>query len=301
MRLFNELFGITVALATPLNKKGDFDEAAMKRLVDYTIESGVSAVFTLGIAGEGATLELATRHKVIETVVEASNGRVPVIAGVFDASTTLVKKHIKKAKELGADYVLTTPPNFYGLTQEEMYRFFLDLSDADELPVIAYNCSWAKNHLSPETVGLLMEHPNMAALKETSDMTTLQRMHEIISGRDDFILMSGEEFLFLPALAIGIKAFLLGGPGNILPKHCYEIIHDYQNGRLEEAAQKYNNMFSFLYRLYSMRILDMAAVKSVLELSGVCQRYVSKPFENPTDAEVEQIADLMKHYQMKLN
>jgi dihydrodipicolinate synthase/N-acetylneuraminate lyase len=292
--------GITVALATPLHSNGSFDVDGMDRLVEYTLSSGVSCLFTLGVAGEVSTFDRDTRKQIIRTVKLAAGGRVPLIAGVFDSGTELVLRNIRDAGELGADCVLTTPPNFYSLTQDEMKDFFIEIADKGGMPVIIYNCSWTKNHVLPETIAELAGHPNIVALKETSDMVRLQQMHEVLKDREDFTLISGEEYLFLPALAIGIRAFMMGGPGNILPKQCIEIINDFKGLRLEEAARKYNNMFSFLSRLYTMRILDMAAVKAVLELSSICGRTVSKPFRTPTDQEVAEVAELIKRYNISL-
>jgi dihydrodipicolinate synthase/N-acetylneuraminate lyase len=297
----NHVFdGVTAALATPLRSDGSFDTEGMGRLVEYTLSSGITNLFALGVAGEVSAFDREARKLIIRTVKLAAGGRAPLIAGVFDSGTELVLRNIRDAGELGADFVLTTPPNFYSLTQDEMKSFFIEIADRGGLPVIIYNCSWTRNHVLPETIAELAGHPKIVALKETSDMVRLQQMNEVLRDRDDFTLISGEEYLFLPALAIGIRAFLMGGPGNILPKQCIEIINDFKRLRLEEAAMKYNRMFSFLSRLYTMRILDMAAVKAVLELSGICGRTVSKPFITPTDQEVAEVAELMKQYNISL-
>jgi 4-hydroxy-tetrahydrodipicolinate synthase len=300
MRKHDNFIGLTAALATPLTVDGKFDKAGMEKLVNYTIESGVSNLLTLGVAGEASTFDLDTRNLIIGTVKQAAKNRVPVVAGVIDSSTDLVLRNIHHAKELGADFVMATPPNFYVLTQAEMKSFFMEIADKGGVPVIAYNCSWVRNQLAPETVAELAAHPNMAALKETSNMVTLQNMKDVLRDREDFVLISGEEYLFLPAISIGIEAFIMGGPGNILPKLCIETIEDYKNGRMDAAAKKHNNMFAFLSRLYNIGLLDMAAVKAVLEISNICSRYVSRPFRNPTDEEVSVIAGLMKQYNIKL-
>lgn len=293
---FSKLDGITTALATPLTSDGRFDKAGMKRLVNFVLNAGINNLFTLGVAGEVSTFDRNTRCSIIETVKEAGRGRAPLIAGVFDSSTPLVLQHIADAKARGADFVLCTPPNFYKLSQGEMKNFFLKIAEDGGLPVIAYNCSWAKNHIDPQTAAELAEHPMMAGLKETSDQFILQQMLLALNGRKDFILMSGEEYLFLPALVIGIKAFIMGGPGNLLPRWCVGIMADYMKGNIEGARQLYLKMLSILYRLYNMRIVDMAAVKAALETGGICGCTMAQPFESAAMEEKEEINQWLVEY-----
>lgn len=293
---YKDLYGITTALATPLTPDGQFDKHGMKRLVDFVLDAGINTLFALGVAGEVSTFDRDTRCSIIETVKEAAAGRAKVIAGVFDSSTPLVLQHIADAKERGADYALCTPPNFYKLSQPEMRNFFLEIAEKGGLPVIAYNCSWAKNHIDPETAYELADHPMMAGLKETSDMVTLQQMLLALKEREDFVLLSGEEYLYLPALAMGIRAFIMGGPGNLLPRWCVNIRREFQRGGIQQARELYLKMFSLLQRLYTMRIVDMAAIKSALETGGVIGCTMSKPFESATPQENEEIARLIAEY-----
>lgn len=296
MLSYTDLYGLTTALATPLTPDGRFDKPGMKRLVDFVLGAGVNTLFALGVAGEVSTFDRETRCSILETVKEASAGRAKLIAGVFDSSTPLVLQHIADAKALGADYALCTPPNFYKLSQLEIKNFFLEIAEAAGLPVIAYNCSWDKNHIDPQTASELAEHPMMAGLKETSDMVMLQQMLLALGDREDFILLSGEEYLFLPALVLGIKAFIMGGPGNLLPRWCVDIMQEFRKGSINQARQLYLKMFSLLQRLYTMRIVDMAAIKSALETGGVIGCTMSRPFESAAPDEKEEIARLIAEY-----
>jgi len=293
-----KLHGITTALATPLTEAGQVDEPAVARLVDFVLGGGINNLFVLGAAGEYATFSRPVRRRVIELVAEANGGRAPLIVGVSDNSTSLVLDHIADAGERGADFVLCTPPNFYPLTQDEMKDFYLRVSEEGGVPVIAYNCPLSSNHLEPTTVVDLADHPQFVGLKETSTQTNLEQMFLAVGERDDFVLMSGWEYLYLPALAMGIRAVIMGGPGNLIPRWCRQIWDEFGQGRHEEARTSFLRMLKLLEQLYQIGTTPMAAVKAGMELMGICQRHMSHPVRSITDDEKDRIESLLESFEV---
>lgn len=298
MNNYSELYGVMTALATPLTTEGKFDRISDKKLINYVLDAGINSIFILGHAGECLAFDRNTRCKIIEAAREEIGKRVPLIVGVFDNSTSLVLQHIHDAKEIGADYVLTTPPNFYTISQSEVRDFYLRLAEEGGMPIIAYNCPGFANSLALPTVAELAEHPMMAGLKETSEQVTLQRMHLLLESNKNFVLLSGDEFLYMPALSIGIKAFIMGGPGNLTPKWCVEIMDNYNKGNIEKARKQYLDMVSFLHLLLETEKNPMATVKAALEILGLCTRHMAHPVSATEENENIKIAALLQKYKI---
>jgi len=292
----SKLYGVTTALATPLAADGRFDEPSMRRLVRFVLDSGVNVLFALGAAGEFAALDIATRRRVVEVVKEAAPEGVPLIAGVTDNSTALVLRHIADAKDRGADFVLCTPPSFYRLSQDEVKDFYLRLAEEADAPVIAYNCPLSTNHLEPQTIAALADHPMMAGLKQTSTQIELEKIMLALGDREDFVLLSGREYLFLPALALGLRAFIMGGPGNVAPRWCKEILGHFRRGDLDQARETFVRMLALLERLYGVGTCAMAAVKTGMEVLGICERHMAHPVRATSPAQKQVIAGLFSEF-----
>ena len=248
-----KLEGITPAIMTPMGDDGSFDEAGMEKLVEHVLDAGVSAVFTLGVAGEYAVFNTETKRRIVQKVYAQVAGRVPVIVGVTGGSTQLVVENIRDYAAGQADYVLSTPPDFLDMTQDMCRDFALAVAEKSPVPLVLYNCPLSRNYLEAETMAELAEHTNIAAVKETSTMIRLNDMLAAVGQRQDFTIMSGNEFLFYPALSMGLTSFIMGGPGNILPALCVKIFRAYQRGEREEPRGQCAEMIKFLQKLYAGR------------------------------------------------
>jgi len=289
-----QLHGITPAIMTPLGDGGSFDEQGMEKLIDHVLSAGVSAVFTLGVAGEYAVFNSETRRNIAETVYNRVAGRVPVIVGVTGLSTDLVLENVETCAAGRADYVLSTPPDFLEMTQAMCREFALKVAQESPVPLIIYNCPLSRNYMAAETMAELAGHPNIAAVKETSSMIQLNDMRTAVQDRDDFVILSGNEYLFYPALAMGIKTFIMGGPGNIIPELCVKIYRAYQEGDREQTRAQFAEMVTFLQKLYALGGDAMipgalAALKGVLSIMGLCGTQVGHPNLPVSTAQMQQI------------
>jgi len=297
--IYKRLNGITTAIMTPMLDDGSFDEAGMGKLVDHVVSSGVAGVFALGVAGEYAVFNTETKKSIVKKVYSQVAGRTAVIVGVTGLSTQLVLENIEEYAAGNADYVLTTPPDFLEMTQDMCRDFILKVADSSPVPMVLYNCPLSRNYVSAEVMAEASKHPNMAAVKETSSMVQINDMREATLGRDDFTIMSGNEFIYYAALSMGYKSFIMGGPGNILPGHCVEIYKDYQEGRLDEALDKSTRMVKFLQELYFLpggALIPgaLAALKGVLSILGLCGTQVGHPNLPVSADQIKQIEKLMK-------
>ncbi len=293
------LNGITTAIMSPMLDDGSFDEAGMEKLVEHVVSAGVAGVFTLGVAGEYAVFNTETKKRIAKKVYSQVADRTAVIVGVTGLSTQLVLENIEEYAQGNADYVLTTPPDFLEMTQDMCKDFILRVADKSPVPMILYNCPLSRNYVSAETMVEVSKHSNMAAVKETSSLIQINDMREAMLGRDDFTIMSGNEFIYYAALSMGYKSFIMGGPGNILAGLCVDIYNAYQDGQRDEPLDKSTKMVKFLQELYYLpggALIPgaLAALKGVLSILGICGRQVGHPNLPVSGEQIKQIEKLMK-------
>lgn len=293
-----KLYGLTPAIATPLDSKGQFDPTAYRRLIGFILDAGVSGAFVLGVAGEYSAFDRRERRRIIETAREAVGGRVPLIAGVFATRTETALDYIADARAEGADYVLLTPPHWFRLSQAEIRDFYVRLAEEGGAPVIAYNCPLVNNQLTFETVAELAEHPLVAGIKETSTQENLQRIWAAVGHRTDFLVMSGWEYLYLPAMSLGIRAFIMGGPGNLVPYWCMEVLRKFGEGESAAARDSYLGLTEFCHRIYGLGLSPMAAIKAGLEQLGLCERFVFSPYRSANESEMAAIGRLLEEHSL---
>jgi dihydrodipicolinate synthase/N-acetylneuraminate lyase len=283
-----------VASLTPLDKEGRLDSAGLETLLNWQVSQGVDSVFVLGIAGECHYMDLDTRTEVVKQAAAVLARRKPLLAGVFGDSARMVLRNIESYAAGHADYVITSPPGLLPLSQPECERFYLEVADHSPLPLLPYNCLVNRNQLEPDTVVRLAGHPNVAGLKDTSNEINLARLQLRLSQRNDFALLSGHEYLFLGALALGIHGFVMGGPANMFPGLCRRIRDDYQRGDHESARAKFLEMVEFMDAIYTLPCGALPAVKAVMELMGVMKRHMAAPLRSANDGEVARVREAMQ-------
>ncbi len=294
-----KLDGLIAAVCTQLDDGGAFNPENMKCEIDYVLKSGFDAVFPLGFAGEVKAFDRCERKEIIKNTVDIVSGRAKVIAGTFAESTRAAGQYIQDAKEAGADIALLTPPSFYPLTQEEMIDFFIKIADDEILPVIIYNCPESLNHMSPASVSKVSVHPGIIGLKETSDQITLQKMQILFRDREDFTLISGDEFLYLPALSIGIESFIMGGPSTLTPGWCVEILNLFNDGRYNEANKEYLRFIDFYHSLFeATSCCAMAAIKAAMEIRGMGERFMAHPVKSLDRSEMKRVEKLLESFSL---
>src|SRR5215468_10241544 len=195
--------GTGTAMITPFNSDGSIDERALRRFVDFQIDGGVDMLLPCGTTGEGATLDENETDRVVQIVIEQSRRRVPVIIGAGSNSTAKAVQMTKRAKQIGADGVLSVGPYYNKPTQQGYYEHFKAIAEADDIPVIVYNVPGRTGgNIEAKTMLRLAEIPNIVAVKEASG--NIGQMMDIIrEAPSDFRLLSGDDALTLPVVAVG--------------------------------------------------------------------------------------------------
>src|SRR5262249_52139884 len=200
-----QLRGCGTALVTPFHQDGSLDDAALRNLVAWQIESGIDFLVRCGRTGETPTLTHDEWLQVIDTTIEVAAGRVPIVAG---ATSNATHDAVDKAKELaarpGVSAILTANPYYNKPTQEGQYRHFKAIAEAViDKPVILYNVPGRTSaNIEPSTLARLAEIPNIVGVKEASGNMT-QVAEVIASVPEHFLVFSGDDAVTLPVIALG--------------------------------------------------------------------------------------------------
>src|SRR5438094_2876505 len=195
--------GTGTAMITPFKRDGSVDEKALRRFVDFQIDGGVDMLLPCGTTGEGATLDENETDRVVQIVIEQSRRRVPVILGAGSNSTAKAVQMTKRAKQLGADGVLSVGPYYNKPTQQGYYEHFKAVADADDIPVIVYNVPGRTGgNIEAKTMLRLAEISNIVAVKEASG--NLGQIMDIIRDAPrDFRVLCGDDAMALAVVAVG--------------------------------------------------------------------------------------------------
>lgn len=230
--------GIIPPMLTPLTAQETLDRPSLKRLVDFEIEGGVDGLFILGTNGEGAFLTTPVRQELAEATVEFAAGRVPVIAGLLEASTSRVIEGMRALAGRGLEgYVATTPFYFGGFNNTELLEHFRRIAGEADLPVLAYSIPQnTKVVMNAELMMRLPEVPNLVGIKDSSgDWTEFQLALAALKG-SDFTVLQGMQSLLTVSLLAGADG---GVPGhaNVYPQLFTRLVAAVRAGDIEGAFE----------------------------------------------------------------
>ncbi len=283
--------GSLPALVTPF-RNGALDLETVKKLVDWHIAEGTHGLVPVGTTGESPTLSHREHQIMVEEVVKAAAGRVPVIAGAGSNNTVEGIELIQHAEKVGADAALVVTPYYNKPTQAGLIAHFTALHDCCTLPIIIYNIPGRSVvDMSPETMGKLAALPRIIGVKDaTGDLSRVPKQR-ITCGKD-FVQLSGED-----ATALGFNAH--GGVGcisvtaNVAPRLCAEFQEATLAGDYARALEYQDRLMP----LHEAIFLEpgVAGAKYGMSLLGMCSDEVRLPLVGLTDATKARIADAMRH------
>ncbi len=283
--------GSIPALVTPF-KNGELDLDTLKKLVEWHIAEGSAGLVPVGTTGESPTLSHEEHERVVEEVVKAAAGRVPVIAGAGSNNTVEGIRLIRHAERVGADAALVVTPYYNKPTQAGMFAHFKALHDSCSLPIVIYNIPGRSVvDITPETMGELARLPRIIGVKDaTGDITRVSKQRQTCGA--DFIQLSGED-----ASALGFNAH--GGVGcisvtaNVAPRLCAE----FQAATLAGDYAKALEYQDRLMPLHTAIFLEpgVAGAKYGLSRLGLASDEVRLPLVGLTDGTKARIDAAMRH------
>ena len=285
--------GSMVAIITPFDSEGRFDEESYRQLVEFQIENGTDVIVPCGTTGESATLDYDEHDQVIKACIDQVNKRVPVLAGTGSNATAEAIAISQHAKEMGADGVLLVSPYYNKPSQEGLYQNFKAIAENVAIPQVLYNVPGRTGmNMTADTTIRLAEIDNIVAIKEASGDIT--QASEIIARAGDKIdVLSGDDFLTLPLMACGAKG-VISVTANIIPKQVKAMVTAVQENRWADAKELHLELLDVHQAMFIES--NPVPVKTAAALMGQCRTDVRLPLVNMQPGTLETLkAVLRKH------
>jgi len=272
------LIGTGVALVTPFKKDFSVDVEALKRIVNFQIDNGIDYLVVLGTTAETATLSKQEKEIVIQTIVDANNGRLPLVLGVGSNNTQEVIDELKTRNLTDFTAILSVSPYYNKPTQEGIYQHFKAIAEVSPLPIILYNVPGrtASNMLPSTVLRLANEFKNVVAIKEAAG-DIVQAMTLIKNKPKDFLVISGDDMITLPMV-------LAGGAGVIsviaegFPKEFSEMVRLGLNKRVDEAYKIHYLLADSIDMIFEQG--NPAGIKEIFKSLGLSENTVRLPLVN---------------------
>ncbi|MFM9987557.1 4-hydroxy-tetrahydrodipicolinate synthase [Flavobacterium sp.] len=267
--------GTGVALVTPFKKDFSVDTEALKRIVNYVIDGGVEYLVVLGTTAESATLTQDEKEVVIETIVEANNGRLPLVLGVGGNNTMKVVEELKTRDFSKFSAILSVSPYYNKPTQEGIYQHFKMVTEASPIPVILYNVPGrTASNMSPETVlRLAKDFKNIIGIKEAAG-DIVQAM-KIIQGKPkDFLVISGDDMITLPMVLAG-GAGVISVIGEGYPKEFSQMVRLGLQKKVDEAYALHYKLMDSIDMIFEQG--NPGGIKEIFKSLGLSENTVRLP------------------------
>lgn len=264
-----------MALVTPFDKDLNIDFNALERLVSHCIEGGVNYLVVMGTTAENPTLSPTEKDAVLKAVIEANANRVPVVYGIGGNNTEALVEELKNRDLSGVSAILSVSPYYNKPTQEGIYQHFKVLSENSPLPIIIYNVPGrtGSNISASTTIRLAKDFANIIAVKEASgDMDQVMKI--INEAPKDFLVISGDDNLTLPMIAIG-GAGVISVSGQAFPVVFTEMVRKALAGDISGARPLHYRLYEITNMLFAEG--NPGGVKAALDLQDVLEPYMRQP------------------------
>ncbi|UPV75374.1 dihydrodipicolinate synthase family protein [Halorussus limi] len=284
------MHGTGVPLITPFDADGDLDEERLREVVRWVEDGGVDFIVPCGSNSEAELMGVEERARVVEVVADETE--LPVLAGTGHPGLSETLRQTDLAAEAGADAALVVTPFYYGHDGETLEAYYRDVADESPIPVYLYSVpTYTDVKLSPEVVGRLAGHDNVAGMKDSSgDIETFQRERRLTDD-EEFDLLVGSGSVYAHALASGGDGGILG-LANVAPERASEIFKLHQAGE-DRSARQLNAELVELNRAVTSKH-GVPGAKAAMAERGVDAGYPRKPHREVGDdvrAEIEALVD----------
>lgn len=285
--------GSIVAIVTPF-KKGKVDEDKLGELVEFQIKNGTSGIVPCGTTGESPTLSMEEHERVVEVVIDAVKKRVPVIAGTGSNSTQEAIELSVHAQKAGADGLLLVSPYYNKPTQQGLYLHFKVIAESVKIPIILYNiASRTGINIEPQTVGRLAKDcKNIVGIKEASGSLDQMSRIKALCG-ENFDLISGDDSLTLPLLAIG-GVGVISVVANIVPADVAKMVEAFEKGDIKQAQALHYKLLPLIKAMFIET--NPIPVKTATGLLGLCEPDLRLPLCTMSRQNLEKLRGALKDY-----
>jgi 4-hydroxy-tetrahydrodipicolinate synthase len=273
--------GLGTALVTPFTTGGAVDESAVRRLARRQIEEGVHFLVPCGTTGESPTLTRDEHLRVIELVLDEARGRVPVLGGAGGYNTHEVAELAADIERLGAQGILSVTPYYNKPTQAGLIRHYEAIAERTSLPIVLYNVPGRTGcNIEPRTVARLAAVSNIVGVKEASgNMTQMCEVCRVVP--DEFIVLSGDDALALPLMAVGGRG-VISVASNVAPGSMARMIEAAERGDFRAARAQHQRLLRLM--LVNFVESNPIPVKASMARLGLLEETYRLPMVPPSDA-----------------
>ncbi len=287
------LIGTGVALVTPFKKDFSVDVESLIRLVNFQIENDINYIVILGTTAENATLDNEEKELVIDTIIKANNGRIPLVLGVGGNDTRQVVNELKNRDLSSFVAVLSVSPYYNKPTQEGIYQHFMAVANASLLPIILYNVPGrtSSNMLPNTVIRLANDHKNIVAIKEAAG-DIVQAM-KIIEGKPkDFLVISGDDMITLPMILAGGSG-VISVIGEGYPKQFSKMVRLGLERKVDEAYEIHYQLAKSIDMIFEQG--NPAGVKEIHKTLGLSENTVRLPLVNVDENLAKRLENFTKN------
>jgi len=283
--------GVGTALVTPFTQSGALDEVGVRRLGRRQIDAGVHFLCPCGTTGESPTLTDGERTRIVEILVDEANGAVPVLAGAGGNNTTEVIHQADAMRHAGASGLLSVTPYYNKPTQEGLYQHYRAIAESTSLLIIVYNVPGRTGvNVEVATLARLAQIPNIAGVKEASGNVT--QMCEICRALPhDFIVLSGDDALTLPLMAVGGRG-IISVASNEIPFEMAQMVEAAERGDFAAARGIHARILPLM--LGNFIESNPIPVKAAMAAMGLLDEHYRLPLCAPKPESRQKIADVLK-------
>ncbi len=285
--------GVGTALVTPFTKTGALDEAAVRRLARRQIDAGVHVLVPCGTTGETPTLSPAERARVVEIVAEEADGRALVLAGAGGYDTAEVIRAADEMTRAGAQGLLSVTPYYNKPTPEGLYQHYRAIAESTSLPIVVYNVPGRTGcNVDPATLARLATIDNIVGVKEASgNMTQMAEILRIVP--DDFLVLSGDDALTLPLMAIGGRG-IISVASNEVPAEMVQMVEAAERGDFISARRWHHRLLPVM----QVNFIESSPgpVKFAMAAMGLCDEAYRLPMVPPRPASQEKILSVLRDF-----
>lgn len=289
-----ELIGTGVALITPFKNDYSVDVEGLKNVVNYNIKNGIDYLVVLGTTAESATLSKEEKQIVMDTVISANNGRLPLVLGIGGNNTHEVIEEMKTRDLSAFTAILSVSPYYNKPTQEGIYQHFAAIARVAQLPLILYNVPGrtASNMLPETVIRLANDFEKIVAIKEAAG-DIVQAMRLISGCPENFLVISGDDMITLPMILAG-GAGVISVIGEGFPKEFSKMV---KLGLEKKAAEAYEIHYKIAPAIdYIFAEGNPAGIKAVFKKLGVCGDTVRLPLVGVSDGLRKNIDSFVENF-----
>ncbi len=285
---------VITAMVTPFNEDLSIDYPALEKLINHLIETGSDAILVAGTTGETPTLSHEEEAEMFYFVKKIVNGRVKIIMGAGSNSTQTAVESSMKAKELGADAILTVVPYYNKPSQKGMYEHFSSIAKVVDIPIILYNIPGRTGvNMQPATIAkLAKEYKNIVAVKQSnSDLDLISDIKSLCP--EDFIVYSGDDSLTIPMMSLGAQG-VISVASHVAGNDLKRMVKAFKSGKNEEALKLHLKLYPLFRKLFMAP--NPVPVKAALSHIGIIKEYVRKPLVVLDNEEKKELFEVLDKY-----